>query len=121
MQQVGPSIHVRSDNGAVVVALAGTADAPMLDSLRDPLSAALADIRALVLDLDEVTTLDAAALRDVLVRVLDTAGGGQLCLAASREATIARLAEARIHHLVAVHHSVADALPAGDDHDEVIS
>ena len=116
---MGLSIQVRSDNGAVVVALAGTVDAPMLDPLRDPLSAALADARALVLDLDEVTTLDAAGLRDVLAGVLDTARGGHLRIAASHEATIARLAEARVHHLVAVHRSVADAL--GDDHDEVVS
>ena len=113
------SIQVRSDSGAVVVALAGTADASMLDPLRDPLRAALADACAVVLDLDEVTTLDAAALRDVLLAVLDTAGDGRLCIVASCEATFASVAEARIHHLVAVHRSVADAV--SDDHHEVLS
>ena len=113
------SIQVRRDNGAVVVALAGLADASMLDSLRDPLCAAMADARVLVLDLDEVTTLDAEALRDVLIAVSDTAGDGRLCIAARHETTSASLAEARIHHLVAVHGSVADAV--SDDHDEVLS
>jgi len=116
---VARSIQVRSDSGAVVVALAGTADASMLDPLRNPLRAALADACALVLDLDEVTTLDAEALRDVLIAVLDSADGGRLCIAASREATFASLAEARIHHLVAVHRSVDDAI--GVLHDEVVS
>jgi hypothetical protein len=72
---VGLSIQVRSDKGAVVVALVGGVDAPMLD----PLSAALADARALVLDLDEVTTPDAAGLRDA-------ARGDHLRTAAGHEA-----------------------------------
>jgi hypothetical protein len=114
---VSLSIQVRGDNGAGV-ALAGTADASMLDPLRDPLRAALADARALVVDLDEVTALDAARSRDLLVAVL-AARGGQLCVAAGHDATIARLAEARIYHVVGVHRRVADAL--GDDRDEVVS
>ena len=116
---MAPSIQVRGDSGAVVVALAGTADASILDRLRDPLRAALADALALVLDLDEVTTLDAEALRDVLIAVLDCADGGRLRIAASREATFASLAAARIHHLVAIHRSVDDAI--GVTHDEVVS
>jgi hypothetical protein len=99
-------IQVRSDNGAGV-ALAGAADASMLDPLRDPLRAALADTRALLVDLDEVTALGAARSRDVLV-VLETARSGQLCVAAGHDATITRLAEARIL-VVAVHRRVADA------------
>jgi anti-anti-sigma factor len=107
---VSLSIQVRNDTGAVVVAFAGAADASMLEPLRDPLTAALADARVLVLDLDEITTLDAAGLREVIVGVLNTARGGNLRIAASHQATVAGLAEARIHHLVAVHRSVADAL-----------
>ena len=76
---MGLSIQVRSDNGAVVLALAGTVDASMLDPLRDPLGAALADARALVLDLDEVTTPDAAGLHDA-------ARGDHLRTAAGHEA-----------------------------------
>lgn len=109
------SIQVRNDNGAVVVALAGAADASMLEPLRDPLTAALADARVLVLDLDEITTLDASGLREVIVGVLADARGGRLRIAASHQATVASLAEARIHHLVAVHRSVADALSGDPD------
>ena len=104
------SIQVRNEHGAVVVALAGAADASMLEPLGDPLAAALGDARLLVLDLDEITALDSAGLRAVLVGVLGTARGGQLRIAASHQTTVAALAEARIHHLVAVHRSVADAL-----------
>ena len=110
------SIQVRNEHGAVIVALAGAADASMLEPLGDPLAAALTDARVLVLDLDEITALDAAGLRDVLVAVLGTARGGQLRIAASHQATVASLAQARVHHLVAVHRSVADALsdPRGE-------
>lgn len=113
------SIQVRNENGAMVVALAGAADASMLEPLLDPLTAALADARVLVLDLDEITALDAAGLRAVLIGVLGSARGGHLRIAASHQATVASLAEARIHHLVAVHRSVADAL--GGDPDEAAS
>ena len=113
------SIQVRNEHGAVVVALAGAADASMLEPLGDPLAAALADARLLVLDLDEITALDGAGLRALLVGVLDHARGGQLRIAASHQATVASLAEARIHHLVAVHRSVADAL--SDPADEAVS
>lgn len=113
------SIQVRNDNGAMVIALAGAADASMLEPLRDPLTAALGDARVLVLDLDQITSLDAGGLREVLVAVLGTARGGQLRIAASHQATVAGLTEARIHHLVAVHRSVADALV--DPSDEAVS
>lgn len=110
------SIHVHSTNGAVVVELAGTADASMLQPLVDPLTAALADAKVLVLDLDEVDTIDAGGVRNVLVDVLATARGGQLRIAASHAGTVASLAEARVHHLVAVHRSVSDAL--APDHEQ---
>jgi anti-anti-sigma regulatory factor len=109
---VSLSIHVRSDNGAMVVALAGAADAAMLEPLRDPITAALSDAKVLVLDLDELSSLDPAWLRGLIIDVLGSARGGQLRVATSRAATFATLAEARIHHLVTVHHSVADALAA---------
>jgi anti-anti-sigma factor len=116
---VSLSIEVRSGNGAVVVALAGTAEASTLELLRDPLSVALADARVLVLDLDEVTTLDAAALRNVLIGVLlDTACGSHLRIAVSNKATVASLAAARIHELVSVQPSLAEAL--AEDQDEVV-
>lgn len=108
------SIQVRSDNGAVVVALAGAADASMLEPLRDPITAALADAHVLVLDLDELASVDPAGLRQLIVEVLGCARGGQLRIAAARAATIAALAETGIHHIVPVHRSVADAL-AGDE------
>lgn len=104
------SIQVRSDNGAVVVALAGAADASMLEPLRDPISAALADTEVLVLDLDQLSNVDPAYLRELIIEVLGTARGGELRIATTHAATLAALAEARIHHLVAVHRSVSDAL-----------
>lgn len=104
------SIQVRSDNGAVVVTLAGAAGAGMLEPLRDPLTAALGDAKVLVLDLDELTDIDPLGLRAVLVEVLDAARGGQLRIAASHAHTIAALVEGRVHHLVPVHRSLRDAL-----------
>lgn len=67
----------------------------------------------LVLDLDELSSVDPAYLRELIVEVLRTARGGQLRIATTHAATLAALAEAHIHHLVAVHRSVSDAL-AGD-------
>ena len=112
------SINVRSDNGSVIVALAGAADAGMLEPLRDPLAAALSDAQVLVVDLDELTVVDTTGLRALLVDVLASARGGQLRIATSHAATLTSLAEARIHHLVGVHRTVADAL--GTDRDEVV-
>ena len=104
------SIHVHSDNGAMVVELSGTANAPMLEPLAEPLTAALADAKVLVLDLDDLENVDAGSLRELITDVLATARGGQLRIAAGHAATVASLAEARVHHLVAVHRSVSDAL-----------
>jgi hypothetical protein len=49
---VSLSILVNSGNGAVVVALAGAADASMLEPLRVPITAAPAETPLLVLDLE---------------------------------------------------------------------
>jgi anti-anti-sigma regulatory factor len=114
---VSLSIQVRSDNGSVIVAQAGSADAAMLEPLRDPLTVALGDAEVLVFDLDELTGVDATGLWALIVEVLGTARGGRLRIAASHQAIGASLAEAHIDHLVAVHRSVADAL--GNDQDEV--
>ena len=57
------SIQVRGAYGAVNVAFAGIVAASMLDPPPVPLSVALAPARALVLDVDEVTTLDAPTRR----------------------------------------------------------
>jgi anti-anti-sigma factor len=118
---VSLSIHVRSDNGAMVVALAGAADASMLEQLRDPITAALSDARVLVLDLDELSSLDPAWLRGLIIDVLASARGGHLRVATSRAATSATLAEPRIHHLVTVHPSVADALAATSTGDTAVT
>ena len=103
------SITVRSDDGVTVVSLAGTADTDMLMPLRDPLVAALGDNPVVVVDLDELTTVDPAALRSLVMAVLDQARGGHLRLVANDPATIALIAEARLHHHVAVHRTVVDA------------
>ena len=108
------SVHVSSDDGVVVVALAGTADAAMVAPLQAPLSEALADTRLLVLDLDGLTGVDADSLRAVIVALLEEARGGQLRIVAPDPDLRGRLAAARIHHLVAVHPSVGDAIYADD-------
>jgi anti-anti-sigma factor len=109
---VSLSIHVHSTNGAVVVALAGTADASMLQPVAGPLTAALDDTKVLVLDLDDLDTVDVAGMHDLITGVLAPARGGQLRIAASRAATMASLAQTEVHHLVPVHRSVGDALAA---------
>jgi anti-anti-sigma factor len=103
------SITVRSDDGVTIVSLAGTADHDMLMPLRDPLIAALGDSPVVVVDLDELTNVDPAALRSLVVAVLDQARGGQMRLVASDPATVAVITEARLHHHVAVHRTVFDA------------
>jgi anti-anti-sigma factor len=103
------SITVRSDDGATIVSLAGTADTDMLVPLRDPLVAALGDSPVVVLDLDELTTVDPAGLRSLVIAVIEQARGGHLRLVANDPTTIAVIAEARLHHHVAVHRSVFDA------------
>lgn len=57
---------------------------------------------------------DAATLRGVLVELLDHARGGELRIAASDPEIRALLAGARIHHLVAVHRTVAEATDLHD-------
>lgn len=104
------SIQVHSDSGSVVVALAGAADNGVLEPLRDPLIAALDDTDLLVLDLDELTTVDGPGLRALLVEVIAAARGGRLRIAAGRPAILASLAGAGIQHLVGVHRTVAAAL-----------
>jgi anti-anti-sigma factor len=111
------SIHGRTDNGAMVVTLAGAADAAMLEPLRDPLSSALSDATVLVLDLDELTVVDGEGLRALILEVLSAAEGGQLRIAASHAATVSALIEARIHHVVPVHHRLPDALASVGDTD----
>lgn len=103
------SVQTISNNGVVTVALAGAADAAMLAPLQAALADALAEARLLVLDLDEITDVDAEALRALVVALLDDARGGQLHIAAADPKVRAALAGARVHHLVAVHHTVAEA------------
>jgi len=107
---VSLSIQVQSTNGTVVVALAGTADAPMLKPLLEPLSAALLGAQTLVLDLDQLTLSDAAPLRELVVALLDNAHGGQLTIAAGHDHAVGALTASRVHHLVPIHRSVADAI-----------
>ena len=104
------SIRATSIDGVMVVALAGTADATMLSPLQAPLSEALADTPLVILDLDQPDGgIDVDALRALLVGLLDEARGGELRIAARDPELRRELAMARIHHLVAVHETVADA------------
>lgn len=109
------SINVRHDDHTVVVTLSGAADASMLIPLRDPITPALGDAPLVVLDLDALTTTDPAALRALVVAVLDDARGGRLRIAASQVAAVDALTAARVHHLVAVHPTVAAARAAHND------
>ena len=105
------SVNVHSENHAMVITLAGAADAAaMLEPLRGPITAALADAQVLVLDLDDRHPVDSTALRDLVTGVLAEARGGHLRIAASHDVTISSLTEARIHHLLGVHRSVPDPL-----------
>jgi anti-anti-sigma factor len=107
------SIRASSNDGVMVVTLAGTADAAMLSPLQAPLAEALADTPIVILDLDEPDGIDVDALRALLIRLLDEARGGELRIA-TRDPELRRaLATARIHHLVAVHETVADATDQG--------
>ena len=109
------SVNVHSQNGATVIRLAGAADATMLEPLRGPITASLADARVLVLDLDELHPVDSSALRDLVTGVLAEAARGQPRIAASHDVAIASLIDARIHHLVEVHRSVPQALLHASD------
>jgi len=111
---VALSINVRNEGNAVVISLAGAADANMLAPLRDPLTAALGDTGLVVLDLDELTIGEPDALRKLIVDVLDNGRGGRLRIAAGDDATLGALAEARVHHLVAVHRTIEEARLAQD-------
>lgn len=109
------SVNVRNEHGTVVVALSGAADATMLAPLREPITAALSDAPLVVLDLDELTTTDPTALRDLVLAVLHDARGGRLRIAAGDGPAVDLLTRARVHHLVAVHPTVADARRAHDE------
>jgi hypothetical protein len=103
------SIRATSNDGVMVVELGGSAEASMLDPLQAPLAEALADTPVVVLALDEPDGIDVDALRALIVSLLDEARGGELRIA-TRDPELRRaLATARIHHLVAVHETLADA------------
>lgn len=103
------SIHASTTDGVMIVALAGSADAALLNPLRAPLTEALADTPLVVLALDELDVIDGDALRTLLVGLMNEARGGQLRIAVSDAHLRGALAAARVHHLVAVHETVADA------------
>ena len=104
------SIRVRADNGALVVRLAGAADAAMLAPLREAVVAALDDSDVVVLDLDELTTVDPAGLRDLLCHALGANSRGRLRIVASRCSTRSLLEQSGIHRLVEVRGSLPDGL-----------
>jgi hypothetical protein len=83
------SIRVRSDHGAVVVALSGIDDAARLGPLRAPLTAALLDSELLALEVHPDFAGGAAGLRDVLIGVLEAAPGGRVCVVASDPRSVA--------------------------------
>jgi hypothetical protein len=113
---VSLSVHVTTTGHVVVVALTGAADADMLTPLRAPMAAALTDAGVLVLHLDQLSAIDADALRSVVADLPADVRGGQLRIAASDPLIRGQLSSARVHHLVPIHHSVAKAAspdPAG--------
>ena len=104
------TVRASSDNdGVMIVALAGSADTAPLSPLHPPLAAALADTPLVILALEESAGIDVDELRTLIIGLLDEARGGELRIA-TRDPDLRRaLAAARIHHLVAVHETVADA------------
>ena len=62
------------------------ADASMLEPLRDPITAALTDAQVLVLDLDELNSVDPTYLREPIVEERGKARGGQLRIATTHAA-----------------------------------
>ena len=103
-------VSVSVDRGATVLRLRGTADPAGVAAARDVLAAAAADATLVVVDLDGTTGAAPDALRD-LVRVV-AADPGRVHVVARRNSVVGAVAQARLHHLVAVHRSIADALAA---------
>jgi membrane-bound ClpP family serine protease len=103
-------VSVTVDRGATVLHLRGTADPAGVAAARDVLTAAAADAAMVVVDLDETTGGAPDALRD-LVQVV-AADPERVHVVARRNSVVGLLTQARIHHLVAVHRSIADALAA---------
>ena len=90
--------------------LRGTADPAGVAAARGALAAAAADAAMVVVDLDGTTGVAPEALRD-LVRAV-AGDPDRVHVVARRNSVIGVVAQATLHHGVAVHRRVADALTA---------
>lgn len=106
------SLHVTVtvDRGATVLHLQGTADPAGVAAARQVLAAAAADAAVVVIDLDDTTAAAPEALRDIVDAV--AADPARVHVVARRNSMVGVLTQARVHHHVAVHRSLADALAA---------
>lgn len=93
MTAMSLQVTVSVDRGATVLRLRGTADAALV-----------------VVDLDETTAAAPEALRD-LVRAV-ASDPSRVHVVARRNSLVGLLVQARVHHLVGVHRSLADAIAA---------
>ena len=103
-------VVVSVDRGATVLRLRGTAEPAGVAAASEALAAAAADAAMVVVDLDGTTGAAPEALRD-LVRAV-AGDPDRVHVVARRNSVIGVVAQARLHHVVAVHRSVADALAA---------
>ena len=105
-------VELRNHRGATVLAIVGTVDADGLRALRQPVAAATLGGDLVVIDLDRAELVDPVGLRALVTDVVGAGAGPRLRLVTRRNTTTALLARGRIHHLVAVHPSVEDAVAA---------
>jgi hypothetical protein len=103
-------VTVTIQRGAAVLRLMGTADPADVAAGQASLAAAAGDARVVVVDLDGMTAAAPDGVRQ-LVATLD-AYPRRVHLVARRNSMVTLLTRARIHHVVDVHHSVADAIAA---------
>jgi anti-anti-sigma regulatory factor len=103
-------VRVRLHRGATVVSATGVADGTLLGPLTRALVVATADADLVVVDLDELTLLDADGLRGIIRAMVDAGRAPRLRLVTRRRSAAAVLARWRVHHLVPVHRTVDDAI-----------
>jgi hypothetical protein len=103
-------VAVSIDHGATVLRLRGVADRAGVAAARDALAAAALDAPLVVVDLDGTSSTAPDALQELIRAV--PGDPGRVRVVARRNSVVGMLAQARIHHLVPVHRSIADALGA---------
>lgn len=109
---MGVHIDIRYHHGAAVVALAGDADVTGLSLWAEQLGEAAA-AEVVVADVDQARFADQQALAYLLGVLGDPRRPGHLRVVARRSSLTARLVTWKVHHRVAIHPNIKDALAAG--------